>query len=141
MKRLILIGVFLLGICSISYAEPLKLGEVLEKFPLKQGVAWSLEDSKLNYLSTIEVANWKGICLEAGYAGEAENTRHKAVAVISYPIVKLSDFGVTLPILNLVELNLGIYGGYGQINLGEGMGEGNNEWDYGLSVSLISIKW
>jgi hypothetical protein len=135
-KLLLLIAVMLIAVpCS---AEGIDLSTIGDKFPLKQGVAFSLEDSCWNYLSTIELASWKGITLEAGYAGAEENTKHKAVAVVSYPILKLKDY-VNLPVLDLVELNAGFYVGYGRLNLLND--ESKGEFDYGPSLTLINIKF
>lgn len=132
----------LLNLSSQAKAETLNITETLQKLPaLKQGISWSFIDNKLNYLSTIEIASWKGITFEAGYAGSAQNTGSKAVAVISYPIIKLKDLGVTLPILDLIEANLGVYGGFGRIDLDDGQGKGNNEWDTGVSLTLLNIKF
>ena len=139
LKKLLILAVCLL-ITTPCFAQ-LDLGSILEKFPLKQGIGYSIVDHKFNYVSTITIAEWLGLNFEIGYAGAPTNTRHKAVAVISAPIVKLKDLGVTLPILDLIECNLGLYGGWGQIDIGDGMGEGNNEADYGISFSILSVKF
>lgn len=128
-----------LGFCSKVYSDEIKIIDVVKDIPLKQGIAFSLEDSELNYLSTIEIAKWKNITLEAGYAGAAEETEHKIVGVLSYPLLKLSDY-IEIPILNLLELNLGVYGGYGRVNLVDS-GDNDNEWDYGVSATLINLKF
>lgn len=142
MKKLtLLVLVFLFSFAGVVKAE-LSLPDLIKKVPaLKQGVAYSIADNKLNYISTIEAADWKGVTFEIGYAGAAENTGHKAIAVVSYPILKLKDLGVNIPVLDLVEFNLGLYGGYGRIQLNDGQGDGNNEWDYGISATLLNIKF
>ena len=99
----------------------------------KSGMGYSVADSKVNFLSTVEVAKWKEITLEAGYAGSAENTQDKIVAVVSYPLIKLKDY-VDLPVLDLIECNLGAYVGYGRLF-------GSNEFDYGLSATFLNIKF
>ena len=139
MFKKIIIAIALIGLCSTAHAE-LNIREVVEKIPaLKQGIAYSLADSKFNYLSTIELASWKNITIEAGYAGAAENTGHKIVGVVSYPIVKLADLGVKLPVLDLVELNVGGYVGYGRV---EGLNSlDDSEFDYGISATLIKVKF
>ena len=135
----LVLAVLLMAPCAV-FAEPLKIGDVMEKLPeLKQGVAYSLADSKLNYLSTIEALTWKGVSLELGYAGAAENTGNKIVAVVSYPIVSLKELGVTMPILDLVEFNAGVYAGYGRIESISQLQD--SEFDYGLSLTAISLKW
>lgn len=123
MKKLILIMALLLIIPVIANAE----------VEWKSGVGFSVIDNKTNILSTIEVAKWKEITLEAGYAGDAENTQNKVVAVVSYPILKLKDY-VDLPIVDLIEFNAGIYAGYGRLF-------GSDELDFGVSATILNIKF
>lgn len=139
MFKKLFIAVVLIGLCSTANAE-LNLREVADKIPaLKQGIAFSLADNKLNYLSTIEIASWKGVTLEGGYAAAAENTGHKIVGVISYPILNLKNMGVTLPVLDLVELNIGAYAGFGRLESINQLDD--SEFDYGLSATLIKVKF
>ena len=95
-------------VSSLVFAE-LDLGDLIEKAPpLKQGIAYSLVDHDISYLSTIQIIDWKGISLEAGYS-----SKDKAVAVISYELLKLKELGVNVPILDLIEARVGGYFGYG----------------------------
>lgn len=122
-----------LFICGTAYAQ-LDLLETAKKVPdLKQGIAFSLIDNQVNYLSTAQIAEWKGISLEGGYAGTAKDTGNKVVAVISYPLLKLKNY-ISLPVLDLIELNLGVYAGYGRIL-------GSNEFDAGISGTAINLKF
>ena len=135
MKKLIfLIMVMLFLMPGVVFAGPLDIGDIISKLEVKQGVAFSLADSQLNYLSTAELMDYKGFSLEAGSAYDAEKTGIKAVGVISYDLLKLKDLGVNVPILDMIHLRPGIYFGMGRIG-------GNNETDYGLSLSMISFSW
>lgn len=135
----VLIVIAMLALISIVMvkcvrAETLSISDQLKKLPaLKQGVAFSLIDNDFSYLSTIECLNWKGITLEAGYS-----SKDKIVGVISYQLLKLKDLGVKVPILDLVEFNLGLYGGYGRLNM---QALNKSEWDAGCSITLISVKF
>lgn len=116
-----------------AYAE-LNIGEVIEKIPnWKQGVSYSLIDSDFNYVSTLEIANWKGITAEAGY-----NSENAVVGVISYQLLKLKDFGVKVPVLDLLECNVGAYAGYKRLEI---KSLDDAEFDFGASVTLINLKW
>lgn len=106
---------------------------------MKQGIAWSLQDNEINYLSTVEVAKFKNVSLELGYSGRAKNSGDKIAAVLSYPIVKLKDLGVDMPIIDLIELNVGAYAAVGRVQLEDT--DGGNEWDAGLSATLINLKF
>jgi len=101
--------------------------------------AFSFQDSKLNYLLTAEVATFKGFALEAGVATDAEKTGTKAVAVVSYDLLKVKDI-VNIPILNLIEFRPGVYVGYGRI---EGFQDSQlkGEGDWGASLSVINVKF
>lgn len=139
-RQILLAAVLLLATVSNARAE-LNLNETLGKLPaLKQGIAYSLVDNKINYLSTAEVVKYKNFALEAGYAGNAEETNHKAVAVISYRLGGLKDLGVEVPVLDLISVNLGVYGGYGHIQL-SGDKSNDNEWDAGISATILDIKF
>ena len=137
MKRILVVLLVALALVGCNRqearAEHLSISEQLQALPaLKQGIAFSLVENEVNYLSTIELANWEGFTAEAGYS-----SNDKIVGVISYQILKLKDLGITLPILDLIEFNLGIYGGYGRI----GISSEQNEIDYGLSATLINVKF
>ena len=139
-----ILGIILAVILSIGsfqtagYAKPIDLGIALDKLDLKQGVAYSIIDGRANYISTMEVAEYKSFTIELGYAGVAKETGHKAVIVLSYPLYKVSE-EVTLPILDSLEGNLGIYGGFGRLDFDEGTG--NNEFDLGFSLTVLEVKF
>lgn len=124
MKRLIfLIIAILILIPGIAKAE----------LALKSGIGFSLVDSKVNFLSTVELLKWKGLAIEAGYAGDSEKTQDKMIAAVSYSLIKLSDY-VELPVLDLIECNVGLYAGIGRLF-------GSDEFDYGASATLLKIKF
>ena len=81
MKKLIcLIVVMLFMMPSIVFAgEFLDYvnNEIIAKLDLKQGIAYSVIDHKINYLSTAKVAEKGDFALELGYAGSRNNTGHK----------------------------------------------------------------
>ena len=128
---IVLVGLFLT--MGIVEAQELSISDSIKKIPaLKQGIGYSLIDNDVSYLSTLEVLNWKGIALEAGYS-----SKDKAVAVVSYELLKLKDLGVSVPLLDLVTCRVGAYAGYGSINSRE---IDRSEFDTGLSLTLISLK-
>lgn len=136
---LIALGLSLVLMSSVM-AQELSIGDALKKIPgVNQGIAFSFEDSKLNYLSTLDIVEWKGVNLEAGVAADAENTEWKAVAVLSYNLLKVKDL-INLPIINLIEFRPGIWVGCGRI---EGFEDSRlqGEGDYGLSLSVVKVKF
>lgn len=139
MKRLLVMVAVLLLCTPLAYADVLSIGDTIEDLPVVQnGIAYSLADSRFNYLATMELANFKGISLAAGYAGVAENTKDKLVATLTYDLVKVKDLGVTFPVLDLLRIEPGIYAGFGRINL---KAIDKSEKDYGLVVKCIDWKF
>jgi hypothetical protein len=56
--------------------------------------------------------------------------------------LNLKQLGVTVPILDLLDFRLGVYAGIGGINLGEGPAmRGNNEFDWGASLTAVTLKF
>lgn len=137
MKKLVLIMVMAVLVCGSAFAEGDFLAfindQVIQTLDLKQGIAYSVIDHKLNYLSTAKIVEKDKIALEIGYAGSRAESGHKIVGVVSYDLLSLKDY-VDIPILSeIVNIRAGIYGGYGRLT-------GSNEWDAGASLTLISFK-
>jgi len=135
MKKLILLVAFLL-VCSTSWAE-VDWNDLISKLEWKQGVAYSFDEAGFNIMSTAKIAKWKDLTLSGGYAGDKESTGHKAIANLSYSLLKLKNY-VDIPILDLIEIEPGLWCGLGNINLKE---LNESEFDWGISVSLISLKF
>lgn len=129
MKKLFLILAVLL-IPTLVKAEPVDLIENLKKIPsLKQGIAYDIADSKINYLSTVGVIKYSDCGLDVGYS-----SNNKAVAVLSYDIGGLKKLGLDTPITNLIDVRVGFYAGYGRLT-------GSNEFSYGPTVTVIDVKF
>ncbi len=143
MIRKFLLISYLVLMCSVARAEDFSVIDGLKKLPgMKQGIAYSVLDSKINYLSTLEVFQWAIFSGEVGYAGDGNATDYKLVGVISTSLLNLKQLGVNVPILDLLDFRLGVYAGVGGINLGDGPDmRGNNEFDYGFSATLISLRF
>ena len=132
-KKWLVALVAVLMMVGVARADSLSIGETIKQIPgLKQGIAYSILDSEISYLSTIELVNWKGLALEAGYS-----STDKAVAVLSYELLKAKDY-INIPILDLIEFRPGIYCGYGSINMQE---IDRSEIDYGISATILSVKF
>ena len=146
MKKFMFAMLFVAGASITAFAQEvpaLNLTDVLKTIPtLKQGIAYSVLDSRINYLTTVDLFNYKGINLEAGYAGISKSTGDKVVAVVSYDLWDAKKAGVTIPVLDLVKFRPGIYAGAGRLDiLNKSAAKGNNEFDLGLSLTLIDVKF
>jgi hypothetical protein len=138
-KFSIVVGLMLL--CGVARAEDVSIIDGLKKFPgVKQGLAFSIDDAKVNYLATVDVMKLKGFNLEAGVATDSEKTGTKAVAVLSYDLFNAKKAGIDVPVLDLIDIRPGIWAGYGRI---EGFQDSQlkGEGTWGLSVTALSLKF
>ena len=139
-----LIAFFTLVLCGLSVllivvlfvpcvSAEISLRGIFEKLPaLKEGVMYSVPDCEIYYISTAQIFEYKGISIEGGYS-----PKDMAIGTISYSILKVKDLGINVPIIDLIELNVGITAGIKRI----GTGDSNNEFDWGPSLTLINIKY
>jgi len=130
MKNVLFVAVISLLFVGTSVAGSLDISDTLSKIPsLKQGAMYDLAGDDILYLSTMQIVSYKNIALEGGYASD-----DKIVAVVSYPVISLKDFGVAVPIVELIELNVGF--GIGVRDIGS-----KNEFAYGPTVTLINVNF
>ncbi len=138
MKKLLMALLVCLITSGVCYAEPLKIGDVVEKITLKQGIAFSLAENKLEYLTTIPIVQWKDFSIEGGYSSE-----NSLIGVVSYPILSLKEKGVTIPILKDINCNIGIFFGLKRIENVDitDLKNAVSDTDFGISLTLFSLKW
>lgn len=110
--------------------NPLDISSWMEALPdLKQGAVYSVNDKVVKYCSTTNLLVTRYLILEAG----AIPINNEAIIAITYELIKLKDH-IDVPILDLIELNIGIYGGI--INP-----MNTNEFDWGISATAINVKF
>lgn len=130
MKRYILLFILLSSNVCLAHSE-----NILSNLPnMNHGMAYSVQDSNFNYLTTFDVASWKTLTLEAGYAGRAENTKDKAIAVASIKLIDMQNI-IKFPILDKIVFRPGIWAGTSLNRIDE------TEFDWGVSASVISLKF
>lgn len=129
-KKLLFIGILVLfGIKS--YSADLNYSDIIEKLPpLKQGVAYSFLDNKLNYTSTLELWKYKDVSIEAGY-----NSKDAIIGAVAIDLIAFEDY-TTIPILDLINIDIRLYTGI----KGVGITEGNSEFDYGVGFTILRIE-
>jgi len=119
MKKLILFfTVFTVILCGVAFAddvvEPvsdtsseLSIGDTLKKIPMiRRGVAYDIEKDEVAYFATAEVFKYDKIELspsvEIGILGN-----DTIVGAITIGVVELKELGVSIPILNLINVRAG----------------------------------
>lgn len=126
MKKLILLLLLLLP--TLSRAEGII--DTLKSLPgFKQGVAFDVEEGKINYLTTVGIIKYDNFGLSAGFSSDS-----KAVATLSYRLGGLNNFGIDTPITNWIDLEVGVYAGYGRLT-------GSNEFSWGPSLTILKVSF
>lgn len=146
--RKLLLGLSLLLLAQTAQADPLIHPKTEERPPseinlinikqfpnLKTGVFYAVNDSGINVITTTDIAKWKFLALEAGYAGDAENTGHKAVLTMSVDLLHVGDW-IKFPILDKVVFRPGMTIGFGNINFKE-MTDAEMAW----GPSITAVEW
>jgi hypothetical protein len=112
--------------------------DALKAIPaLKQGLMYSVPEHLLRYISTAQVLEYKGFSLEIGYSQTAS-----LIGVVSFQLLNLKKLGVNVPIIDLIECNIGYGVGISKISTA-GAGEDNerNKLQHGPTVTLINLKF
>ena len=98
---------------------------------LKQGIIYSIDDQELSYAFTTEVFQYKGFALEGGYS-----VKDTIIAVASYRLGGLERFGINVPVLDLLDANVGYYVGWKDMNNSH-----ESKFDHGVSATILNIKF
>lgn len=112
MRKLIIALVFF-GMCSIAQAEEVKIGSWLEKFPVKEGFFYSVEDGQGSNVLGVEVFKKYGFSINAAYFG-----LEGAGGTLDYDLSNLPIENV--PVMKFLEyLSVGYGAGVQKITLPE----------------------
>lgn len=142
MKKLLTLVLALL-LTTAAYAEPIFVEDVLESIPaLDNGVVWDFDQKGLSYTSTLDILDWKGFTLNAGYARTFDNDNEESadsmIAGLSYEIANLEKLGVSVPILKYVKIEPMVYIGWQGINV-QVMKESEFVWGAGAKILEIAF--
>lgn len=133
MKRFILVMAILAIAGGVCQAEPIDIStafdKVIEKAPdVKEGVLYSFDDNKAKISNSFDLIAKNDFALELG--GIAED--NEIFIGGSYHLIALKEKGVTIWILDLIDIN--VFAGYGLKEIGHG-----NEGDPLAGATLF--KW
>lgn len=139
---------FLVTILSLVVSLPamaLSLDDITKNLPdLKQGIGYSFLDNDIHYLTTAQLWQHKKFTFEAGFsfkkfANTESDTPDMPIVVVGYNLFNFKDMGIDIPYLKEVNANLGIYAGCNKIAITDT--SGNNEFDWGASLTLLDFKF
>lgn len=131
MKKLLII-LSIIGLCigcGKANAEPIKLGEIIDKLQLSQGVAYNIVDSKFEYITSTPIIEKGDFTLEIGYA-----SNESLITVASYKLLSLKDY-IDTPLVKHLMAKPGLFYGLDRISKGEG------EAVWGVSFTALEIKF
>ena len=106
--------------------EPIDLLPVL-----KQGFIYSVDDQSWDYAFTTPILEKNDFSLEGGYS-----VKDTIIAVASYRLGGLERLGINVPVLNLIDCNVGYYVGWKDFAEGDDM-----KFDHGVAATLLNIKF
>jgi hypothetical protein len=111
-------------------ASTVQIVDTLKAVPqAKQGLMWAPGSQEVAYIATWQLLEYQKFAVEGGYLGAGG-----LIGVLSYDVGGLKDLGVKMPILELVEFNIGY--GLGQQFIGI-----KNVGIAGWTVTLIRAKF
>lgn len=122
---------------NLSKADSLDIPTLLSKVKFNTGLGYDIRSKKIVSTNTFEILGysaWKlDPTLDAGYA-----SNDKFVIGASFSLLKLKDLGVTIPILDLVEIRPQALYSWGSINLQDPAGS-KNSWIFGGSIIKVNF--
>jgi len=104
----------------------------VKKLEMETGTSFSFMDGDWNTIFTKRWYEYRSFSLNYGY-----NLDDALIGTVTYNVATLKDtFGVKIPVLDLLRLDLGLYGGWKRLQALSGT-VGNNEFDTGLALTFI----
>ncbi len=116
------------------------INDVLKNVPVTfQGAFYNPIENKYSYISMIELVNYKNIVsFQGGVNFSNSNIKDNSMMFsLTCPIVGLKKFGFDVPILNLMELNLGVGCGVYDFN----KSHEKIKFRFGLAGTIIKVKF
>ena len=107
---------------------------ILDSFTWNNGVGYAVKNKGITHISTLDIASWKSLTLEAGYTGQIDDIDNAAVALLSVKLLDMKDV-IKFPVLDKISFRPGIGLAYGPISKGEG------KTDILLTMSVLSLKF
>ena len=144
MKKLL--GVVLFFLLAVpAFADELNLKEdIVDKIPeVKTGVAYSLSDSKWQFMAVFPIYTLNKFSVNTGYVGAQDPGVHKAVVSVDYEVFNPESVTVgnkiVDAIINSINIRPSVWFGAGRIsNLGD---LDDSETEYGLGVTILEARF
>lgn len=124
--------VLLLFLAANVQAQEIKT--ILNGVTWQNGVGYAIKSKGVNYISTVDVASWKALSLEAGYTAQTDPIDNAAIVLLSLKLLDMKDV-IKFPILDQISFRPGIGVAIGPIS------KGDAKTDILATLSVISKKF
>ena len=140
MKNLLLSLVLLLGLCGIANAQStnyIDISTIIDKLTLHEAVGYDIKSGNTTAYTSADILDYKNFALSAGYS-----TSSAVVASLDYDIGGFAKWGITSPLLSVVDLRVGFMVGLSDISTASSSGSAErNKFVYGPEVTIVSVHF
>lgn len=139
MKKL-LISVLLSLLPGVALAQStatVDLSTIMSKLTMHEAVGYDIKSGNMTSYTSADILDWKGLSLSAGYS-----TSSAVVASLDYDLGGFNQFGITSPLLSVVDLRVGFMVGLSNISTSSSSGSAErNKLSYGPEITVVSVKF
>ena len=142
MRYLVLALLLILPSLSNAQTTPasttgIDISTIISKLTLHEAIGFDIKSKNTVAYTSADLLDWKGLSLSGGYG-----TSSAIVASLDYDIGGLSKFGITSPLLSILDLRVGMMIGLSDISTASSSGSAErNKLVWGPEVTLVSVKF
>ena len=137
MKKILLLIALLLVPTICKAQATVDLSTIISKLTLHEAVGFDIASRNVTDYTSADILDWKSFALSAGYS-----TSSAVVASIDYDLGGFSKFGITSPLLSVVDLRVGFMVGVSDLSFASSGGSAErNKLVYGPEVTIVSVKF
>jgi hypothetical protein len=129
-----------LVIPSFSNAQStntIDISTIISKLTLHEAVGYDIKSGNATSYTSADLLDWKSFSLSAGYS-----TSSAIVASVDFDLGGFNKFGITSPLLSVIDLRVGMMVGLSNISTSTSGGTAErNKLSWGPEVTLVSVKF
>lgn len=128
---------------GVSKAETASILDELNKIPATEhGMVWGIKDHKWLYKATTPIITKGAFSANVGYAGAVKDSKDYIIVEASYDLYNAKQSGITIPVLDLIDIKPVVWAGYGRVEIGSvPVMRSNNHLDGGAGLTVASVKF
>lgn len=140
MIRKILLLTALVLLPSLSNAQStnaVDISSIISKLTLHEAVGYDIKSGNVTSYTSADILDWKSLSLSAGYS-----TSSAIVASVDYDLGGFNQFGITSPLLSVVDLRIGMMVGLSNISTATSGGTAErNKLSWGPEATIVSVRF